>query len=88
MDALAQSFTARADEIDERMRGFAQSIADTVNDTEQRLLDARKSMEELLASTTSTVAETLDLEHRPGLATQAPRPLIGARPSTPAAQAC
>ena len=41
MDALAQSFTARADEIDERMRGFAQTIADTVNDTERRLLDAR-----------------------------------------------
>ena len=29
------SFTARADDIDGRMRGFAQSIADTVNDTER-----------------------------------------------------
>src|SRR5690606_26667764 len=37
MDALAESFTARADDIGERMRGFAQSIADTVNDTERRL---------------------------------------------------
>jgi hypothetical protein len=61
MDALAQSFTARADDIDERMRGFAQSIADTVNDTEHRLLTARKSMEELLSTTTNvTVAETLE----------------------------
>src|SRR6185312_3790712 len=40
MDALAQSFTTRADEIDERMRGFAQTIADAVNGTERRLLDA------------------------------------------------
>ena len=49
MDALAASFTARADDIDGRMRGFAQSIADTVNDTERRLLTARKSMENIVA---------------------------------------
>ena len=60
MDALATSFTARADDIDERMRGFAQSIADTVNDTERRLLTARKTMEEMLETTTTTVAETLE----------------------------
>ncbi len=29
------------------MRNFAQSIADTVNETERRLLDARKAMEEM-----------------------------------------
>ena len=49
MDALSQTFTTRADEIDERMRGFAQSIADTVNGTERRLLDARAQMESILA---------------------------------------
>jgi len=60
MDALASSFTARADDIDERMRGFAQSIADTINETEHRLLTARRSMEELLATTTTSVSETME----------------------------
>src|SRR5690606_38752422 len=60
IDALAQSSAVRAYYIHPRMRGDAQSIADTVNDTELRLLTARKTMEELLASTTSSVAETLE----------------------------
>ena len=60
MDALAESFAARADDIDSRMRTFAQSIADTVNDTEHRLLTARKTMEEMLEATTTTVADTLE----------------------------
>jgi ABC-type transporter Mla subunit MlaD len=50
MDQLAGSFASRADEIDMRMRGFAQSIADTVNETEERLGVARMSMEQLLAA--------------------------------------
>src|SRR5690606_29050142 len=60
MDALAQSFAARADDIDGRMRIFAQSIADTVNDTERRLIGARRAMEEALSATTGTIAETIE----------------------------
>ncbi|MEQ1900787.1 MAG: hypothetical protein ABL866_08645 [Devosia sp.] len=59
MDALAQSFTARADEIDDRMRTFAQSIADAVNETERRLLDARSGMEDVLAGTGDQVVARL-----------------------------
>lgn len=60
MEALAESFTARADEIDERMRSFAGSIADTVNETERRLIAARRAMEETLATTSETVSEGLE----------------------------
>ena len=60
MDSLAASFTARADDIDGRMRAFAQSIADTVNETERRLIGARKAMEDALQATTVTVADALD----------------------------
>lgn len=59
MDSLAQSFAARADDIDGRMRLFAQSIADTVNDTERRLIGARRAMDEALTATTGTIAETI-----------------------------
>ncbi len=59
MDALAAGFTARADDIDNRLRTFAQSIADTVADTEQRLLVARTAMDEALSSTTDMVTEKL-----------------------------
>ncbi|MEP7241626.1 MAG: hypothetical protein ABI697_12135, partial [Devosia sp.] len=59
MDALAQSFTARADEIDERMRGFAETIANTVNDTERRLLDTRSQIEEVLSNSAGDVATHL-----------------------------
>jgi hypothetical protein len=59
MDALSQSFTTRADEIDERMRGFAQSIADTINATERRLLDARAQMESILAGSGDQVNSAL-----------------------------
>uniref|UniRef100_UPI002FC91720 hypothetical protein n=1 Tax=Devosia sp. TaxID=1871048 RepID=UPI002FC91720 len=60
MDALAQSFAARADDIDGRMRMFAQSIADTVNDTERRLIGARRAMDEALSATTGTIVETIE----------------------------
>src|SRR5690606_9305202 len=60
MDALATSFTARADDIDTRMRTFADSIAETVNETERRLVSARRTMEELLSTSTSSVNEALD----------------------------
>jgi len=60
MDNLASSFAARADDIDGRMRNFAQSIADTVNDTERRLVGARRSMEETLGATTSSVEQALE----------------------------
>src|SRR6185437_14546133 len=71
MDALAETFTTRADEIDERMRGFAQSIADTINGTERRLLDARARMEELLSGSGDQVnsalgTATTELESRLG----------------------
>src|SRR5690606_16485936 len=56
MEALADGFAARTDEIDNRLRGFAQSIADTVNQTERRLISARKSMEDALASTSDAVS--------------------------------
>src|SRR5690606_3415669 len=46
-------------DIDARLRGFAQSIADTVNQTERRLIAARKAMEEALESTSSAVGERL-----------------------------
>ncbi|MDO8360224.1 MAG: hypothetical protein Q7T08_09305, partial [Devosia sp.] len=59
MDALAQSFTTRADEIDERMRGFAQTIATAVNETERRLLDARAQMESILSTTGGQVETAL-----------------------------
>ncbi len=59
MDALAGSFASRADDIDGRMRMFAQSIADTVNDTERRLIGARRAMDEALNATTHTVTDTL-----------------------------
>src|SRR5690606_36064734 len=60
MDALSQSFAARADDSDGRMRLFAQSIADTVNDTERRLIGARRAMDDALSATTGTVVETLE----------------------------
>jgi len=60
MEALATSFTARADEVDERMRTFAQSISETVSDTERRLVTARRAMEEALDGTTDAVAERLE----------------------------
>ncbi|MBU1176551.1 MAG: hypothetical protein KKH72_14200 [Alphaproteobacteria bacterium] len=60
MEALAESFTARADEIDERMRTFAHSIAETVSETEQRLVAARRAMENALASTASAVTEGIE----------------------------
>jgi hypothetical protein len=60
MEALVQSFTARADEIDERMRTFAASISDTVSQTEQRLIAARQAMEDVLASTSSAVTHGLE----------------------------
>jgi hypothetical protein len=71
MDALAETFTTRADEIDERMRGFAQSIADTINTTERRLLDARAQMEEILSGSGNQVnaalgSATTELESRLG----------------------
>src|SRR5690606_21839952 len=56
MEALAEGFTARTDEIDGRLRAFAQSIADTVNQTERRLISARKAMEEALESTSDAVS--------------------------------
>jgi len=59
MDALAAGFTARADDIDTRLRNFAQSIATTVNETENRLVSARKSMDEALSATTDAVTERL-----------------------------
>src|SRR5690606_8130398 len=59
MDALAASFAERTQDIDARLRGFAQSIADTVNQTERRLIAARKAMEEALESTSSAVGERL-----------------------------
>ncbi|KRA45531.1 apolipoprotein A1/A4/E domain-containing protein [Devosia sp. Root635] len=59
MDSLAQSFASRADDIDGRMRLFAQSIADTVNDTERRLIGARRAMDEALTATTGSIAETI-----------------------------
>ena len=51
------------------MRMFAQSIADTVNDTERRLIGARRAMDEALSATTGTVVETL--EQTTGTITQA-----------------
>ncbi|MDB5561370.1 MAG: Kinesin-like protein [Hyphomicrobiales bacterium] len=60
MDALALSFTARADDIDSRMQFFAQSIAETVNDTERRLIETRRAMEEALASTSGSVTDALE----------------------------
>jgi len=59
MDALAQSFTARADEIDGRMRTFAQTIADSVNAAERSLLDTRAQMENLLTNSGEQVNEAL-----------------------------
>src|SRR5690606_29316600 len=59
MDSLALSFTTRADDIDNRMRMFAQSIADTVNDTERRMIAARRAMDETLAATTTTVTDAV-----------------------------
>lgn len=60
MDALAQSFAARADDIDARMRMFAQNIADTVNDTERRLIAARRAMDEALAATSGSVNSAIE----------------------------
>lgn len=60
MEALVLSFTARADDVDDRMRSFAQSIAETVNDTERRLATARRAMEDALDGTAQTVTERLD----------------------------
>ena len=60
MEALAESFTARADEIDERMRTFATSISSTVTETERRLAEARRAMEDALASTSSAVSEGIE----------------------------
>ncbi len=60
MDALAAGFTARADDIDTRLRSFALSIADTVNETEQRLVLARKAMDEALSSTTDVVTNRIE----------------------------
>ena len=60
MDALALGFTARADDIDGRLREFAQSIADTVGNTEQRLIVARNAMEEALTTTTDAVAGRIE----------------------------
>ena len=59
MDSLAETFTTRADEIDERMRGFAQSIADTINTTERKLLDARAQMEQTLSGSGDQVNSAL-----------------------------
>jgi len=41
------------------MRGFAQTIADSVNDTERRLLDTRGQIEEVLSASASEVASHL-----------------------------
>lgn len=60
MEALVMSFTARADDIDERMRAFAQSISETVADTERRLVGARRSMEDALNATAETVTGGLE----------------------------
>lgn len=60
MEALAESFTARADDIDSRMRTFAQSIAETVSQTEHRLSSARRAMEEALSSTSDAVAGQIE----------------------------
>lgn len=60
MEALAESFTARADEIDERMRTFANSIAGTVSETERRLVSARQAMEDALASTSNAVTQGIE----------------------------
>jgi len=60
MEALVGSFTARADEIDERMRTFAHSIAGTVSDTEHRLVNARRMMEEALQSTVDSVTGQIE----------------------------
>lgn len=60
MEALAASFATRADEIDTRMRSFAQSISVTVGETEQRLMSARRAMEEALSASTQDVASHLD----------------------------
>src|SRR6185437_10505298 len=59
METLAQTFTARADDIDTRMRGFAEAISQTVAETEQRVLGARQSMEEALGKTSTSVAEVI-----------------------------
>ena len=60
MNELATSFTLRADEIDERMHSFAQNIATTVNETEERLSIAKKAMEETINASTISVASRLD----------------------------
>ncbi len=60
MDALAQSFAARADDIDARMRMFAQNIADTVNDTERRSSPPRRAMDEALAATSGSVNSAIE----------------------------
>ena len=59
MEALAASFTARADEIDERMRTFAASIAETVSDTERRLSRRARPWNRPSTSTSSAVTEGL-----------------------------
>lgn len=60
MEALVSSFTERADEVDIRMRAFAQSISETVTSTEARLVDARRAMEDALITTSSTVTGQLE----------------------------
>ncbi len=67
MDALAASFANRADDIDERMRGFAQSIADTVNDTERRLIGARRASPSQPYRSTSAVTRASSVTPCSGL---------------------
>ncbi|MEQ1699538.1 MAG: hypothetical protein ABMA25_05475, partial [Ilumatobacteraceae bacterium] len=66
MDILAQSFATRADEIDGRMRTFAQTIADSVNETERRLIDARAQMESIVSGSSQQVEAALAVQHETG----------------------
>ncbi|MCB1516349.1 MAG: hypothetical protein KDJ19_01835 [Hyphomicrobiaceae bacterium] len=60
MDALAQGFADRTNEIDAQLRQFAHSISETVGDTERRLVSARAAMDEALSSTSQSVSQRLE----------------------------
>ncbi len=59
MSTLVNSFISRSNEVDENMRSFAQSITDTITETEQRLELANKAMESSIISSGDKVSDQL-----------------------------
>ncbi len=59
MNALIKSFIARSDEIDNKMRGFATSISDVISETEQKIEEANKYLENSLLSSADKVSDKI-----------------------------